>query len=137
MLIRSVTVQFSFHYLKFSWRYTNGNMFGMFLFAFWTIWTLKCEVVNFVDFELACIPVRLFKYLDMPILFIAREPCMLTREHAQCDVTRFAYDANQVTMMSPAFAFHSCQVETRWHDIIGAHIVRDMILLVVSFFAKE
>ena len=84
-------------------------------------------------FKLAGIPVRLFKYLDVPILFVAREPCMRTHDvHAQCDVTRFVYDANHVTMMSPAFAFHSCHVEMRWHDIIGVHIVGDTILLVVS-----
>ena len=39
--------------------------------------------------------------------------------HAHHDVTRFAYDVNHVTMMSPAFVFHSCQVGMRWHDVIG------------------
>ena len=43
--------------------------------------------------------------------------------HAHCDVTRFVYDANHVTMMSPVFMFHLCHVETRWHDIIGVRIV--------------
>ena len=43
--------------------------------------------------------------------------------HAQRDITRFAYDANHVTMMSPAFMFHLCRVEMRWHDIIGVCIV--------------
>ena len=43
--------------------------------------------------------------------------------HAHPDITRFAYDANHVTMMLPAFAFHSCHVEARWHDVISVHIV--------------
>ena len=43
--------------------------------------------------------------------------------HAQRDVTRFAYDANHITMMSPVFAFHSCHVEMRWHAIIGVRVV--------------
>ena len=30
---------------------------------------------------------------------------------------------NHVTMTSPAFAFHSCDVETRWHDVIGVRVV--------------
>ena len=99
-------------------------MFGMFSFAFWVIRTLKCEAVNFVKFKSAGIPIRPFKYLDVPILIVARAPCTHAHDvHAQRDVTRFAYDANHVTMMSPAFAFHSCHVETRWHDVIGVHIV--------------
>ena len=100
------------------------NMFGMFLFAFWVIRALKCEAVNFVNFELAGIPVRLFEYLDAHILIIAHVPCMhVCHVHAHCDITSFAYDANHITMMSPVFAFHSCHVETRWHDIISVHIV--------------
>ena len=43
--------------------------------------------------------------------------------HAHYDITRFAYDANHVTMMSPEFAFHSCHVGMRSHAIIGVHIV--------------
>ena len=43
--------------------------------------------------------------------------------HAHHDITRFAYDANHDTMMSPAFMFHLCHVETRWHDIISVCIV--------------
>ena len=43
--------------------------------------------------------------------------------HAQCDITRFAYDVNHVTMMSPAFAFHSCHIERRWNDVIVVRIV--------------
>ena len=73
--------QFSLQYLKFSLRYTMGNMFGMFSFAFWVIRTLKCEAVNFIKFESAGVPVRPFEYLDAPILIIARAPCI----HA-CDV---------------------------------------------------
>ena len=38
-------------------------------------------------------------------------------------ITRFTYDASHVTMTSPVFVFHSCHVETRWHDIIGVHVV--------------
>ena len=99
-------------------------MFGMFSFAFWVIRALKCEAVNFVKFQSAGVPVRPFEYLDMPILIIAHVPCMHTHDtHAHHDVTRFAYDANHVTMMSPAFAFHSCHVETRCHDIIGVCVV--------------
>ena len=116
--------QFSLQYLKFSLKYTNGNMFGMFSFAFWVIRALKCEVVNFPKFESAGVPIRPFKYLDVPILIIAHVPCMHACDaHAQHDVTRFTYDANHVTMMSPAFMFHSCHVEMRWHDVIGVHVV--------------
>ena len=116
--------QFSLQYLKFSLRYTMVNMFGMFVFAFWVIRTLKCEVVNFFKFESAGVPVRLMEYLDMPILIIAHVPCMCTHDaHAHCDVTRFTYDANHVTITSPAFVFHSCHVEMRWHDIISVHLV--------------
>ena len=101
-----------------------GNMSGMFSFAFWVIRALKCEAVNFIKFELAGIPVRLFEYLDAPILIIACVPCTRTCDvHAQCHIARFTYDANHVTMTSPAFAFHSCHIEMRWHDIIGVHIV--------------
>ena len=116
--------QFSLQYLKFSLRYTNGNMFGMFLFAFWVIRTLKCEAVNFLKFQLAGIPVRPFEYLSAPILIIAHVPCMcMSNAHAHHDVTRFAYDSNHVTMTSPAFMFHLCLVEMRWHDINSVCIV--------------
>ena len=101
-----------------------GNMFGMFSFAFWVFRTLKCEVVNFIKFKSAGIPVRLFKYLDTPILIIAHVPCMcMCNAHAHHDITRFTYDVNHVTMTSPAFVFHLCHVETRWHDIISVHVV--------------
>ena len=97
---------------------------GMFLFAFWVIRALKCEEVNFVKFESAGVPARPFEYLNAPILIIAHAPCSHTHDaHAQHDITRFAYDVNHVTMMSPAFAFHSCHVEMRWHDIIGVCVV--------------
>ena len=43
--------------------------------------------------------------------------------HAHHDVTIFAYDVKHVTMMSPAFVFHSCHVGMRWHDVIGVCIV--------------
>ena len=95
--------QFSLQYLKFSLRYTMGNMFGMFSFAFWVIRALKCEVVNFPKFKLAGIPIRLFEYLDVPILIIAHPPCMCVCDaHAQHDVTRFAYKRQHclVPMMS-------------------------------------
>ena len=101
-----------------------GNMFGMFSFAFWVIRTLKCEAGNFLKFELAGIPVRPFKYLGALILIIAHAPCMHANDvHAHCDVTRFAYDVNHVTVTSPAFAFHLCHMKMRWHDIIGVCIV--------------
>ena len=116
--------QFSLQYLKFSLRYAMGNMFGMFSFAFWVIRTLICEAVNFLKFESAGIPVRLVEYLDMLILIIACAPCTCTHDvHAYCDVTRFAYDVNHVTMTSPAFAFHSCHIKIRWHDVIGVCVV--------------
>ena len=67
--------QFSLQYLKFSLRYTMGNMSGMFSFAFWVIRTLKCEAVIFLKFELAGVPIRPFEYLDAPILIIAHAPC--------------------------------------------------------------
>ena len=56
-----------------------GNMFGMFSFAFWVIRALKCVVVNFVKFKSVGVPVRLFEYLDAPILIIAHAPCMRVR----------------------------------------------------------
>ena len=115
--------KFSLQYVKFSLRYTMRNMFGMFSFEFWVMKALKCEVVNFLKFKLAGRPVRPFKYLGMPILLIACAPCMCTCDmHAHCDVTRFAHDANHITMTSPAFTFHSCYVGMRWHDIICVHI---------------
>ena len=49
--------------------------------------------------------------------------CMRAHDaHAHHEVTRFAYDANQVTVTSPVFAFHSCHVGMRWHDVIGVHV---------------
>ena len=68
--------QFSLQYLKFSLRYTMGNMFGMFSFAFWVIRALKCEVVSFLKFMLAGIPIRPFEYLRASILITAHAPCM-------------------------------------------------------------
>ena len=101
-----------------------GNMSGMFSFAFWVIWSLKCEVVIFPKFELAGIPVRPYEYLDAPILIIAHGPYSHMRDaHAQQDVTRFASCANHITMTSLVLAFHSCHVGMRWHDIIGVHVV--------------
>ena len=98
-------------------------MFGMFLFAFWVIRTLKCGVVNFLKFESAGIPMRPFKYLSVPIQIIACAPCMCSHDmHAHCDVTRFAYGVNHVTMTSPAFVFHSFHTGMRWHDVIGVFI---------------
>ena len=96
----------------------------MFSFAFWVIRTLKCEVVIFPKCESAGVPVRPFKYIDAPILIIACAPCMHARDvHAQCDITRFAYDVNHVTMMSPVFTFHSCHIGMRWHDVICVRVV--------------
>ena len=114
--------KFSLQYLKFSLRYTTRNMFGMFLFAFWVIWTLKCGVVNFLKFESAGIPISPFKYLCTHLI-IAHAPCMCMHDvHAHHDVTRFAYDVNHITMASPVFVFHSCHVGMRWHDVIGVCI---------------
>ena len=116
--------QFSLQYLKFSLRYTMRNMFGMFMFTFWVITTWKCEMVNFPKFELAGMTIRPFKYLGAPILLRPCVPCMCAHDaHAHHDVTRFAYGVNHITMMSPVFAFHSCHVGMRWHDIIGVQIV--------------
>ena len=100
-----------------------GNMFGMFLFAFWVVRTLKCEAVDFLKFKSAGIPVRSFKYLCVPIFIIAHAPCMHTHNmYAHHAVTRFAYDVSHVTMMSPVFVFHSCHIGMRWHDVIGVNI---------------
>ena len=116
--------QFSLQYLKFSLRYTMGNMSGMFSFAFWVIRTVKCEVVIFPKFESAGVHVRPFEYLDAPILIIAHASCSRTHDaHAQRDVTRFASCMNHVTMTSPAFAFHSCHIGMMWHDVISVHIL--------------
>ena len=101
-----------------------GNMFGMLLFAFWVFSTQKCVAVNFPKFESAYVPIRPLEYLGALFLLRAHVPCMcVCNPHAQCDVTRFAYDANHVIMMSPAFAFHLCHVRMRWHDIIGICVV--------------
>ena len=95
----------------------------MFLHAFQVIRALKSMVVNFLKFESAGVPVRPFEYLCAPILLIAHAPCMhMCDAHAHCDITRFAYDVNHITMMSTAFMFHSCHVGMRWHDVIGVHI---------------
>ena len=100
-----------------------GNMSGMFSFAFWVIRALKCEVVIFPKFQSAGVPVRPFGYLDTPILIIACAPCSrVCDEHAQRDITRFASCVNHVTMTSPVFAFHSCHVGMRWHDIISVRL---------------
>ena len=116
--------QFSLQYLKFSLRYTMRNMFGMFSFECWVFMMLKCEAVNFLKFKSAGICIRPFEYLSVPILIIAHAPCMHAHDmHDHHDVTRFAYDANHVTMTSPAFMFHLCHIGMLWHDIIGVHIV--------------
>ena len=57
-----------------------GNMFGMFSSAFLVTSSGNCEAAYFLKFELACIPVRPFKYLAMPILLIACAPCMNVHE---------------------------------------------------------
>ena len=113
----------SLQYLKFSLRYTMGNMFGMFLFAFWVFSTWKCEVVNFLMFWSACMNARPHGFLGMPFLNIAHAPhTCVHNAYAQCDVTRFTYDVNHITMMSPEFAICSWHVGMRWHDVIGGHI---------------
>ena len=116
--------QFSLEYLKFSLRYTKGNMFGMFSFALLVFRAFKCAAVNFITFKSAGVPFRLLEYLDAPILIIACAPCMRTRDmHAHRDITRFTDDANHITMMSPAFVFHSYHVRRSWHHIIGVLII--------------
>ena len=96
----------------------------MFSFAFWVIRALKFVAVIFLKFRSAGVPVRPFGYLDATISIIARAPCSRARDvHAQRDVTRFASSVNRITMTSPAFAFHSCHVEMRWHDVISVRIV--------------
>ena len=99
--------QFLLQYLKFSLRYTMGNMFGMFLFAFWEIGILKCEAVNFLKFEFAGIPIRPFEYLSTPILIIAYTPCMHTCDaHAHCD----AKGSHMILTMSPSHHQHLCSI---------------------------
>ena len=116
--------QFLLQYLKFSLRYTMGNMSGMFSFAFWVIRALKCEAVIFHRFESLGVPIRPLEYLDVPISIIACAPCSCTHDvHAQRGITRFASCVNHVTMTSPAFTFHSCHVGMRWHDVISVRIV--------------
>ena len=102
-----------------------GKMFGMFLFAFWVIRKLKYDLVNFLKFELAGVPSRPIEYLDMPTLIIACAQCTtcVSDAHAHHDITRFTYDVNHVTMMSPVFTFHSCHMEMRWHDVNSVCIV--------------
>ena len=115
--------KFSLQYLKFPLRYTMGNMYGMILFVLWVIRELKCEAVNFLKFKSAGVRMRPLEYLSMPILLIAHVTCMhACHAHAHHDITSFACDANHITMMSPAFTFHSCHIGMRWHDIIGVCI---------------
>ena len=103
-----------------------GNMSGMFSFAVWVIRALKCETVNFIKFDSAGIPVRLFRLLNVPMLIISHVPCSrVCNAHAKHDVIRFTYDAHHVTMTSPAFAFHSCHMEVRWHDVISVLCCRN------------
>ena len=101
-----------------------GNMFGMVSFAFWVISTQKCEAVNLLKFKSADIPIRPFEYLSAPISLRACAPCMHAHDvHAHHDGTRYSCDANYITMMSPAFAFHSCHIGMMWHDIHWCLIV--------------
>ena len=60
--------------------------------------------------------------LKHTILLTAHVPCMCTHNAHVCDITRFTYDANGVTMMSPEFVFHLCHVGMMWHDVIGVCI---------------
>ena len=100
------------------------NMFGMFLSSFWVISTQKGEAVNSPKFELAGVPIRPIKYLDIPISLRSCVPCMHAHDtHAHHDITRFTYVANHVTMTSPAFTFHLCHIGLMWHDVIGVHVV--------------
>ena len=83
---------------------------------------LAPETVIFNKFGPACMHPRPLDYLDVLALYRAHVscacPCIM---HARHDTT-FAYNANHVIMMSSAFAFHSCHVGVRWHDIIGVHL---------------
>ena len=47
----------------------------------------------------------------------------MSDEHAHHDITRFTYDTNHVTMMSPVFAIHLGHIEMRWHDNISVCVV--------------
>ena len=98
------------------------NMFGMFSFAFCVFSTHKCEAVNFLEFWSACVNARPHRYFGVLFLIIACAPCTFSDAHANHDVTRFAYDANHVTMTSPAFAFHLWHGGMRLHDVIGVHL---------------
>ena len=114
--------KFSLQSIKFLLRYAMGIMFGMFSFAFWVFITQKCEVAIFPKFKSGCMHARPLGYLDTPYSFREHTPCMCIHiVHAKCNITRFANDVNHVIMMSLVFAFHSCQVGMRWHDIIGVH----------------
>ena len=67
---------------------------------------------------------RPFEYLDMPILIIASAKCMCAcNAHAHHDVTRFTYDVNHITKMSPMSVFQLCHEGMRWHDVIDVHVV--------------
>ena len=73
----------------------------------WHVSTPKCEAVIFAKLGSACVYTRPLDYLDALVLHRAHAPCMHTCiMHARCDVIQFAYNANHVTMMSVAFAFH-------------------------------
>ena len=93
--------KFSLQYLKFSLRSTMRNMFGMFLFAFWVISTQKCEVVNFLKYGLAGIPIRPFKYLSAPILIIAPTPCMHACMHVMHMPIMTSQGLHMMQTMSP------------------------------------
>ena len=115
--------RFSLQSMKFSLRYATVIMFGMCLFACWVFSTQKCKVVIFSKFKSAYMHARPLGYLDALFLHRAHAPCMCRHiVHARHDITRFAYDVHHVIMTSLAFAFHSCHIGMRWHDIIGVHI---------------
>ena len=63
---------------------------------------------------------RPLRYLGAPLSIVAHAPCIHIHDtDAQHDITRFTYDVNHTTVMSPAFAFHLCHIGMRWHYIIG------------------
>ena len=62
---------------------------------------------------------RPLDYLDVLVLHRAHAPCIhMHVMHAQCDALGFAYNVNNVIMMSLAFTYHSYHIGMRWHDVL-------------------
>ena len=98
------------------------TLLDMFLFATWVIRGLTCE--TFPSTTLACLHAM---SVTLRIQELPRDVCHVCAHMLHIPSMTslvFAHNANQISMMSLGFVFHSHHVLLRWHDIIGVHIVR-------------